>query len=67
MLRAVLPSLVATALPAFAAPAPEISDTFRTITMAYAEGPKFLELTLKPEHADTLSAILKAVTKDEKN
>ena len=42
-------------------------DSFRTIVLAYAEGPKFLELTRTPDHADTLASILKPVTKDEKN
>ena len=42
-------------------------DTFRTIAIAYAEGPKYLELTRSSTYADTLATILKPVTKDEKN
>ena len=33
----------------------------------YAEGPKYLELTRTANHPDTLSVILKPVTKEEKN
>ena len=42
-------------------------EVFRTIPLKYAEGPKYLELTRTPDHPDTLSTILKPVTKDEKN
>jgi predicted metalloprotease with PDZ domain len=40
-------------------------DTFRTVTLEYSEGPKYLELTRTSEHPDTLAAILKPLTKDE--
>jgi predicted metalloprotease with PDZ domain len=40
-------------------------ETFRTVTLDYGEGPKYLELTRTPDHPDTLAAILKPVTKDE--
>ncbi|HYR59610.1 MAG TPA: hypothetical protein VEO95_13310, partial [Chthoniobacteraceae bacterium] len=42
-------------------------DVFRNVALEYADGPKYLELTRTPDHADTLAAILKPVTKDEKN
>ncbi len=42
-------------------------DTFRTISVPYQDGPKYLELTRTADHANTLAVILKAVTKDEKN
>jgi predicted metalloprotease with PDZ domain len=42
-------------------------DAFRTIAIDYAGGPRYLEIARTPDHADTLSAILKPVTKDEKN
>ncbi|MEO6740934.1 MAG: PDZ domain-containing protein [Chthoniobacteraceae bacterium] len=42
-------------------------DVFRSVALAYADGPKYLELTRTPDHADTLAAILKPVTKEEKN
>jgi len=42
-------------------------DVYRTLSIAYQDGPKYLELARTPEHADTLGAILKAVTKEEKN
>ncbi len=40
-------------------------DAFRNVTLDYADGPKYLELTRTPEHPDTLGDILKPVTKDE--
>lgn len=40
-------------------------DTFRNVTLNYADGPKYLELTRTNDHPDTLAAILKPVTKDE--
>ncbi len=40
-------------------------DTFRTVTLPYADGPKYLELIRTKDHLDTLSAILAPVTKDE--
>ena len=42
-------------------------DVFRTVVLPYADGPRYLELTRTPEHSDSLAAILKPVTKDEKN
>jgi predicted metalloprotease with PDZ domain len=42
-------------------------DVFRTVVIPYADGPRYLELTRTPEHVDALAAILKPVTKDEKN
>ena len=43
-----------------------VRTVFRTVAITYAEGPKYLELTRTPEHAETLAAILKPVSKDEK-
>jgi predicted metalloprotease with PDZ domain len=43
------------------------ADVFRTVVLPYADGPRYLELTRTPEHSDALAAILKPVTKDEKN
>ena len=42
-------------------------EVFRTVVLNYAEGPKYLELTRTANHPDTLSTILKPVTKEEKN
>lgn len=42
-------------------------DVFRTVVIPYADGPRYLELTRTPEHSDALAAILKPVTKEEKN
>ena len=39
-------------------------DTYRTVTLDYSDGPKYLELTRSSEHPDVLGAILKPVTKD---
>jgi predicted metalloprotease with PDZ domain len=41
-------------------------DSFRTIKIPYAEGPKYLELVRRPENPDTLGAILKPTLKEEK-
>lgn len=43
------------------------ADVFRTVVIPYADGPRYLELTRTPEHSDALAAILKPVTKDERN
>ncbi|MDB6173810.1 MAG: glycyl aminopeptidase [Chthoniobacteraceae bacterium] len=40
-------------------------ETFRTVTLNYGDGPKFLELIRTSDHPDTLAAILKPVIKDE--
>ncbi len=40
-------------------------DTFRNVSLEYAEGPRYLELTRNAGHPDTLAAILKPLTKDE--
>lgn len=40
-------------------------DTFRTVSVDYSEGPKYLELTRTSDHPDTLAALLKPLTKDE--
>ncbi len=40
-------------------------DTFRTVSLPYADGPRYLELTRTADHPDTLAAILKPVLKDE--
>ena len=38
-------------------------DRFRTVTVEYNGGPRYLELARHPEHADTVAAILKARVK----
>jgi len=40
-------------------------DTFRNVSVDYADGPRYLELIRNTDHPDTLAAILKPVTKDE--
>lgn len=40
-------------------------DTFRTVTLSYADGPRYLELIRTKDHPDTLTAILSPVTKDD--
>ncbi len=40
-------------------------DTFRSVTLPYADGPRYLELTRTKDHPDTLAAILAPVTKDD--
>ena len=42
-------------------------EVFRTISLPYQDGPKYLELVRTPDHADTFAAILKPLTRDEKN
>jgi len=42
-------------------------DVYRTISVPYQDGPKYLELTRTADHADALAAILKAITREEKN
>jgi predicted metalloprotease with PDZ domain len=44
-----------------------VGDVFRNVSVPYTDGPRYLELTRTPDHADSLTAILSAVTKDEKN
>jgi predicted metalloprotease with PDZ domain len=40
-------------------------DTFRTVTLPYTDGPRYLELIRTKDHPDTLTAILAPVTKEE--
>jgi predicted metalloprotease with PDZ domain len=40
-------------------------DTFRTVALPYADGPRYLELIRTKDHPDTLTAILAPVTKEE--
>jgi predicted metalloprotease with PDZ domain len=40
-------------------------DTFRNVTLPYADGPKYLELIRTKDHLDTLTTILTPVTKDD--
>ena len=40
-------------------------DTFRTVMLPYADGPRYLELIRTKDHLDTLAAILAPVTKDD--
>jgi predicted metalloprotease with PDZ domain len=40
-------------------------DTFRTITLPYSDGPRYLELIRTKDHPDTLTAILAPETKDD--
>ena len=40
-------------------------DTFRNVTLPYADGPRYLELIRTTDHLDTLAAILASVVKEE--
>lgn len=40
-------------------------DTFRTVTLPYTDGPRYLELIRTKDHPDTLSAILAPTTKED--